>query len=536
MPSIRRNKFSPAIAELTPVAEFELDARVPANADAVAIFLFSDSKADLLDFTGLPKDIGHTVAGVLAHGDFKAKAGAWQAVPGAGNLPRIILLGLGKSADFLKDQEDLMRWAGARAVQAAQNLKLRNLLVHPGALLNDTGARNWAELAPAFAEGVVLGGFSFKLYKSGKTQEDNSEGAAKKASVSTAKTVRIILSRISPTSANEIAVASQVQIAAATNYARHIACQPANVVNPATLVSEARRMARQTGLKCTVLDAKAAARLGMGGLLAVGQGSQTPPAMIFLEYNPAVGRRGQSPVVIVGKAVTFDTGGISIKPAADMGAMKYDKCGGMAVMGIMRAVACIGLNQRVIGVIPTAENSVDAAAYRPGDIIRMYNGKTVDVTNTDAEGRMILADALAYACEKYKPRAIADMATLTGGVVTALGGVFAGLMTNQDQIAAQMVIAGQKTGEWLWRLPLHPRYAKLLESPHADFTNSGGREAHPIQGGMFLNEFVPENIPWAHLDIAGTANPRKEQRYISGDNASGFGVRLIVEYLRSLPE
>ncbi len=526
---VTRHPVPPAIGRVPPVAEFELSAAPASKADAVALFVFSDSVDSIGELAGLSAEIRASVSAAMKSGDVKGKAGTAQVIGGAIGLRRIILLGLGKRAEFPQDAADLIRWAGAASVKAARELKLQSVIVHPGCLINHDATPTWESLAPRFAEGLVLGGFSFKVYKSGKTTGPDNVAA------SADRVIKVQLAHVSPGPENEIALTTQLQIATAANYARHLACHPANTVNPATLCDEARKLARQFNLKCTIINAAQAARLGMGGLLAVGMGSRTPPAMILLEYNPSSSGKRQDPIVVVGKAVTFDTGGISIKPAADMGAMKYDKCGGMAVMGIMRAISCIGLNQRVIGIIPTAENSVDAAAYRPGDIIRMYNGKTVDVTNTDAEGRMILADALAYACEKYRPRAVVDMATLTGGVVTALGSVYAGLMSNQDEIAAALVIAGQQTGEWLWRLPLHPRYAKLLESPHADFTNSGGREAHPIQGGMFLNEFVPGEIPWAHLDIAGLAHPRKEHRYLSADNASGFGVRLLVEFLQSLP-
>ncbi|HMD54768.1 MAG TPA: leucyl aminopeptidase family protein, partial [Phycisphaerae bacterium] len=265
----------------------------------------------------------------------------------------------------------------------------------------------------------------------------------------------------------------------------------------------------------------------------VGQGSTQPPGLVFLEYVPS-GRTAHKlkTFAVTGKAVTFDTGGISIKPAQDMGGMKYDKCGGTVVLGVLKAAAALKLPHRVIGVIPIAENSVGSRAYRPGDIIRMYNGKTVDVSNTDAEGRLILADAMSYACEKYQPDVLIDLATLTGGVVVALGSVYAGLFSSDDKLAADLIAAGEHTGEWLWRLPLHERYRKLLDAPHADISNSGGREAHPIQGGMFLREFVPAKIKWAHLDIAGVANQKKDFRYWRGENASGFGVRLLIRYLQ----
>jgi leucyl aminopeptidase len=217
-----------------------------------------------------------------------------------------------------------------------------------------------------------------------------------------------------------------------------------------------------------------------------------------------------------------------------MDAMKYDKCGGMAVLGIMQAVARLKLPLRVVGVIPTVENSVSDAAYRPGDILRLFNGKTVEITNTDAEGRLILGDALAYAAKTYEPRAIIDMATLTGGVVVALGNVYAGLFSNDAALRNALEEAGRVSGELLWPMPLHERYKHLMDGHHADLANSGGvREAAPVQGAIFLQHFVPEKLPWAHLDIAGTAAPKREDRYLA-KGSSGFGVRVIVEYLRQL--
>jgi leucyl aminopeptidase len=319
-------------------------------------------------------------------------------------------------------------------------------------------------------------------------------------------------------------------IGEATNYARSLACKPGNVINPQTLVAESLAFAKREQIKATIIDHKKAAALGMGGIVGVGQGSNAPPALILLDYT-GPGAAKKKPIAIVGKAVTFDAGGISIKPAADMDAMKYDKCGGMAVLGILQAAARLKLPIRLIGVIPTAENVLSENAYRPGDILRFYNGKTAEITNTDAEGRLILADALAYAADVYKPAAIIDMATLTGGVVVALGAVYAGLFANDDALAAALETAGRASGELLWRLPLHDRYKPLMEGYHADLVNSGPRGAHPVQGAVFLQHFVPPGIPWAHLDIAGTAFPNKDDRYLAR-GASGFGVRVVTEYLR----
>ncbi len=505
------------------------------RADAIMIPLFSDQRASAIDLGGVPTEPRRQIHSTLALGDFKGKEGETYAL-GAGaiasgdEIRRIFLVGLGKCESL---DADVVRWAGARACQYARKLELSRVLIHPGSLAK----LNWSDFAADFAEGAILGGFAFKDYQT-KTDENNpGDDRNNRPTSAQPKPVKIIrFDLIGPAEDPSMRekVSRRSAIAQAANYARFIACQPGNVVTPAVLVDLARNLARQCGLKITVIDARAAQRLGMGGLCAVGRGSAHPPSLILLEYAPPkTGRSAsrQKTIAVVGKAVTFDTGGISIKPAADMGAMKYDKCGGAAVLGIMRAATALQLNHRLIGVIPVVENAVDAESYRPGDIVRMYNGKTVEISNTDAEGRLILADALAYTCEKYHPDALIDMATLTGGVVVALGGVYAGLMGNDDQLAADLIAAGQQTGEWLWRLPLHERYKKLLESPHADIQNSGAREAHPIQGGMFLREFLPKGTAWAHVDIAGVAHPKKEHRYWIADTANGFGVRLVIQYL-----
>jgi leucyl aminopeptidase len=273
----------------------------------------------------------------------------------------------------------------------------------------------------------------------------------------------------------------------------------------------------------------------MGGILAVGGGSvSVPPRLIVLEHKgrPAKGKVKTGPLLIVGKAITFDTGGISIKPAEKMGNMIYDKCGGMAVLGAMCAIAKLKLPIHVVGILSSAENHVSDKAYRPGDILRMYNGVTVEVTNTDAEGRLVLGDALAWGIETYKPAACIDLATLTGGVVTALGKTMAGVMGNNDELIAELSGYGEATGEKIWRLPIGPDQRDQIKSNHADIVNSAGREAHPLQGGAFLSFFIPkdDSVPWAHLDIAGVADTEKELPYY-GKGATGWGVRLLVDWV-----
>jgi leucyl aminopeptidase len=276
--------------------------------------------------------------------------------------------------------------------------------------------------------------------------------------------------------------------------------------------------------------------MGMGGMLAVGSGStETPPRMIAIEYRGGArkgGTRGR-PLLVVGKAITFDTGGISIKPAEKMGRMIYDKSGGMAVLGLMLALAKLKLPVTVIGILAAAENHISGKAYRPGDILKMYNGVTVEVTNTDAEGRLVLGDALAWGVETYGPAAAVDLATLTGGVVTALGRSMAGLMSTSDALADELTFAGQRAGEKMWRLPLGEEQREQIKSEHADIINAAGREAHPLQGGAFLSHFVPEGdkLPWAHLDIAGVADTEKETA-LYGKGSTGWGVRTLVEWVR----
>jgi leucyl aminopeptidase len=269
---------------------------------------------------------------------------------------------------------------------------------------------------------------------------------------------------------------------------------------------------------------------GLGGILAVGKGSSSSPKLIIIEYSGST--KNEKPIVIVGKAVTFDTGGISIKPSEKMDEMKYDKCGGCNVLGIMKAVSDLNLNTNVIGMIPAVENMPSGNSYRPGDIIKMYNRKTVEVLNTDAEGRIILADALAFAVKTFAPKAIIDMATLTGATIIALGTNVAALVGNNKELIMKIIDFSNQTGEKIWELPLYDEYKEQLKSSTADMKNIGGRSAGAITAAAFLSNFV-EDTPWIHLDIAGTAwnqEGTKEKTY-NPKGATGFGIRTIVKYI-----
>jgi leucyl aminopeptidase len=374
-----------------------------------------------------------------------------------------------------------------------------------------------SEAFEAFCEGVYLGAFEFQRYKSGEKKVDETT----------------ILLRGS--SKPEIERLQEIKvICTAVNMARDWGHEPANVINPQSLAERVVELAFDFGLKCTVLDDSVLTDMKAGGILAVGQGSKTPARMIVLEYsgdNPAGSEA--APVILVGKAITFDTGGYSLKSVENIQGMKGDKCGGLAVISTLRAAAELKLKTPIVGIICAAENMISAQSYRPDDIITTLSGKTIEIITTDAEGRIVLADGLTYAQQAYHPRVIIDLATLTGGVITALGRVRAGFMSNHEELAENLSFAGEQTCERLWRLPLDDDYAQLIKGTDADLKNSGGREAHPVIGGIFLKQFVSDSIPWAHLDIAGVAETNKDLPYCP-KGATGFGVRLLINYLQEL--
>jgi len=370
----------------------------------------------------------------------------------------------------------------------------------------------------ALAEGLLLGAFTFSDYKS---ESEDKESA-----------LSLLVDGKTGPSLEELApvIHKAKIIAEGVNLARAWSHEPPNVINPVTLTGRVQKLADEVGLKCTVLDDKQLAEMGAGAIAAVGQGSQTPARLIILEH---AGAAGGSPVALVGKALTMDTGGYSLKSTEGIVGMKYDKSGGMAVIGAMMAVARLGLRTPVIGVIAAAENMISSAAYRPDDILKALNGKTIEIITTDAEGRLVLADALTYTERIFKPRAMIDIATLTGAVVIALGSVRAGLLSNSDELAEALFRAGERTHERVWRLPLDEDYFEQIKGDDGDIKNSGGRKAGSIIGGMFLKQFVSDDTPWAHLDIAGVMETEKELPYCP-KGGLGFGVRLFLEYLGAL--
>ena len=365
------------------------------------------------------------------------------------------------------------------------------------------------EFVEAAVEGLFLGGYRFETF-------------SPKKSPALAELVVLVSKKDGP-AAKKAAARGQV-LAEAINASRDVANLPGNLLNPGTLVKQAVQMAKRTGLKCRVLDERALKAGKFGGMLAVGCGSPNAPRLIALEHLG--GAKGEAPLVLVGKAITFDSGGISIKPASSMEEMIFDKCGGTAVFGAMQALANLGVKRNVVGILAAAENMPSGTAYRPGDIVTMRSGVTVEVVNTDAEGRMVLGDALWWACNEYKAAQVINLATLTGACGVALGEAAAGMWTNNDAFQAQVAQAARHGGERLWPMPLYPEHTQHIKSQVAHIKNSGGRLAGACTAAAFLKEFVGKT-PWVHLDIAYTSHRTKEQDGLAA-GATGFGVRTLV--------
>jgi len=371
----------------------------------------------------------------------------------------------------------------------------------------------------ALVEGILLGAFTFANHKS----EDEKK-----------KDTALTLLMVGAAGASESALEGYIQKAAiaaeAVNLAREWSHEPPNVINPVTLAERVQKVAAEVGLKCTVLDDKQLNEMGAGAIVAVGKGSNTPSRLIVLEH---AGKTGGKPVALVGKALTMDTGGYSLKSGEGILTMKYDKSGGMAVIATLVAAAKLGLATPVVGVIAAAENMISGGAYRPDDIIKALNGKTIEITSTDAEGRLVLADALTYTEKTFQPRAMIDIATLTGAVVIALGTVRAGVLCTDDKLAEALSASGERTFERVWRLPMDEEYFEQIKGDDSDIKNTGGRKAGSIIGGMFLKQFVTDATPWAHVDMAGMMDTEKDMPYCP-KGGMGYGVRLFLDYLSSL--
>ncbi len=463
-------------------------------------------------------------------GDFKGKEGEqlfyYPAVTGGEKQPaakRILVLGLGKIETTSKAEPktkndeatvcDTLREAGGHIAKACEKIKARKIII----CLPPRGTLAPEKTAECITEGVLLGDYRFAKYKQVTRKKTDYTGitAVKFASNTAVKSVRkgVAQGRIS---------------ALAACAARDMAHEPGNGWTSAEFAAFAKALAKTHGLTYRCIEKKEMEKLGMGGILAVNQGSAIPPRMVILEYQP---EKKTETLLLVGKGVTFDSGGISLKPGAGMEEMKYDMCGGAAVLAAMQAVGEEKPKIGVVTIIPATDNMPGGTAVRPGDIIHHYNKVTAEIVNTDAEGRMILADALAYGIKTYTPDGVVDVATLTGAVIIGLGHHFSGLISNNDSLARSLEAAGKLSGEPLWRLPLNKHYKKQIESKVADIKNIGGKAGGTITAAAYLSNFVGK-IPWAHLDIAGTAWDFTKKSYIP-KGPSGIGVRTFLTLIRN---
>ncbi|WP_372521576.1 leucyl aminopeptidase [Sulfuricaulis sp.] len=451
---------------------------------------------------------GGAISSILRRGDLEGKPGQTLLLHNIPNLPseRVLLVGCGKEKEF---NENRYRDTTAKAVS----------------VLKDTGA---SEATSYLTELDVKGrDISWKVRQAVEVMEAalyRFDQLKSKPNNSRRALRRVVLAvpKRSDLGPGEQAIREGRAIAEGMKLARDLGNLPGNLCTPAYLAEQATEIGKQYGLKITVLEKDDMQKLGMGALLSVARGSRQPPKLIVLEYLG--GKEGEPPVALVGKGLTFDAGGISIKPAANMDEMKYDMCGGASVLGALKAAAELKLPLNIVGIIPSSENLPDGDANKPGDIVTSMSGQTVEVLNTDAEGRLILSDALTYA-ERYKPAVVIDIATLTGACVIALGAHASGLLANNDQLAREILGAGKYTHDRAWQLPLWDDYQKQLDSNFADMANIGGREAGTITAACFLARYA-KNFKWAHLDIAGTAWKTGKEK-----GATGRPVPLLVQFL-----
>lgn len=468
--------------------------------------------------TGAAEEINACTAGMIRElvrrGDFTGRL--YQVMPlyprQALRAKRVLLVGLGKEKEFTLER---LRGACATAARYVRDMGLKSFTL-PLAFVQHPSCPLQQKLR-ACVEGVKLGLYRFREFKTKGNDNGKREPAACTVLVNSALELRPA----------QQAVKKAVLLADAACMARDLVNHPGNSATPGFLADRAKALAKKSGLACTVLDRSGAQKLGMGAFLAVARGSDEPPRFIVLEYKPRV-KKTSPPIVLIGKAITFDSGGISLKPAQDMDEMKTDMAGGAAVLGALQACAGLQLPVHVVGLIPATENLPSGHALKPGDIITSMSGTTIEIISTDAEGRLILADALAYA-RRYKPAAIIDCATLTGACIIALGNEASGVMGTDEKLVRKIRDAGEATGERAWPLPLWQEYGELVKSDVADIKNAGGRPAGAITAGYFLKEFAGKT-PWAHIDIAGTAWTKKAKPYIP-KGATGVGVRLLVEVL-----
>ena len=482
-------------------------------ADALVVALFQDVRRPTGAAAAVDKAAGGAIRDFLATGDFTGKKNQVGVLypKGKTRFRRVIVVGLGPQKDL---DADVVRQALGKAVSTARSLGVKSLAT--AAVGAGAGGLDARDAAQAAVEGMVLANYSFDEYR---TRKEDIKSQVKKAIV-------VEADRSKAAAVKRGAERGQAGAEAAC-FTRDLCNSPSLDLTPRAFADRAKKLANaRAGVRVAVLDEKKIRALKMGCFLGVAKGSDEPPRFLVFEYRPK--GRPKATICLVGKGITFDTGGISLKPADGMDRMKYDMSGAAAVAGVFQGLAKTKPAVRVLGLTPLTENMPGGHAIKPGDVLRAMNGVTVEVNNTDAEGRLVLADALSYA-QRFKPDAMIDLATLTGACVIALGSGASGLMGNDDSLLEKIRAAGDRSGERAWPLPTWPVYKDLLKSEVADIKNSAGREAGTIAGAMFLQNFV-DGRPWAHLDIAGTAWAEKERPYVPKGSV-GVGVRMLLDLL-----
>lgn len=479
----------------------EFNAAAYNDADSIVLFLCKECAA-AIDKLELPEAAAKAAMAYTTQHDDIYDAGniTTLVLPQDEKLLTLLIAGCGEGKDCKPNN---FRKAAGAAARALHKAKAQKAVLAAPILLNEARSKN----LQALVEGLYLGAYTFNSFKSEAKQAPLCEAT--------------VLSAVPE--AAEIINAAEIS-AEGVCFARDLVNNPGNVVTPQTMEADALKLGQELPLEITILDEAAMQDRGMNALLAVGQGSVNPSRLIALRYNG----NGDAPyIAFVGKGITFDSGGISIKPDDNMGEMKDDMTGAGAVLGAMRAIARLGLKCNVIGVLACAENMPDGKAQRPGDIVRAANGKTIEVVSTDAEGRMVLADAVWYACQMGAKKVI-DIATLTGAVIIALGNETSGIVANDDELVEQIKLAGRMAGENYWQLPSLPECKEAIKSDVADLLNSAGRAGGCITGGLFIGEFVDKDIPWAHLDIGGTSTATKTDGFkVKGGTA--FGTMTLIK-------
>ncbi len=485
------------------------------KSSCAALFLFEEDKTLPKHLSAFQRALPEGYEKLKKGGDFKGKFGelAHFVTPGK-SFKRVLLAGCGKKEEFTLEK---LRKLGARVSLYA---KERGWNDYACTLQNSALKESADKQAQAFCEGALLSLYTFDEHKTLNKNNNHK----------TLNHITLVAADSKQQAAFSRGAKTAAVLAECTYATRDLINNPGNVITPTRLADEARSIARKThGVSCEILSIPQIKKLKMGCFLSVARGSEEPPKFVILKYQP---RGAKKTIVLVGKGVTFDSGGISIKPSEKMHEMKMDMSGAATVIETVRACALLKLPVRVIALAPCTENLPSGRATKPGDIFKAYNGKTVEVQNTDAEGRMILADALSYAA-RFKSDAIIDLATLTGAVMIALGKEAAGLLGNDEKLIDKIKAASEETFERVWQLPLWNEYEDDIKSTVADFKNIGsGRGAGTIIGAIFLKQFVPEKTPWAHIDIAAVAWGDAKKDYFTG-GATGYGIRLLARFLES---